>query len=172
MGGARLLCLGAIAAAHGVKGLVKIKSFTAEPEAIAAYGPLCDEAGRVFRLSLKGRSGDLLLAAIEGVTDRTAAERLRGQRLFVARAVLPALSEPESYYEADLIGLRVETLAGEPLGQVSALADYGAGAILVVQGKGGERLLPFTNRVVPKVELEAGRLLVDPPQEIEVKSDE
>lgn len=161
-----LICLGAIATAHGVRGLVKVKSFTERPEDIAAYGPLTDAAGgRTFRLTLKGRAGGLLLAAIEGIDDRTAAERLRGTALFVPRAALP--ESEEAFYWSDLEGLAVEDRAGQALGRVEAVLDYGAGPVLQIRlAAGGELLLPFAERFVPTVDLAGGRLVVEPPEEV------
>ncbi len=107
--GARV-CLGAIAGAHGVRGLVKIKSFTQDPANLTAYGPLADESGRRrFEIAVTGRAKGLLVARIAGVEDRDAAQALRGVRLYVARAALPEPEEAEEFYQADLIGLAAST---------------------------------------------------------------
>lgn len=161
------LCLAAVAGAHGVRGLVKLKAFTEAPESVAAYGPLTDESGsRSFRLTLKGQVKDLLLAAIEGVEDRDAAQALRGTRLYVERIRLPEPEDPEEFYVADLIGLAVETAAGERLGIVSQVADHGAGSILEVTPDEGPAFdLPFVEAVVPTVDLAGGRLVVELPAE-------
>lgn len=168
--GDRLVLLGAIAGAHGVKGLVKIKSFTGEAEAIASYGPLCDKKGqRLFKLTLKGRAGDLLLAAIEGVGDRTTAERLAGTELFVSRAALPP-ADDGSFYEADLIGLQVVDEAGKSVGQITAFADFGAGPLMAIKDADGkELLLPFAAPVILAVDLGAGEVRVALPKEVEAK---
>jgi len=162
------LCLAVITGAHGVRGLVRLKSFTEDPESVAAYGPLTDEAGRrQFQLQLKGRVKGVLLAALEGVTDRDAAEALRGQRLYVERAALPPPEDPEEFYHADLIGLRVETEAGDLLGEVMAVHDFGAGDLLEVAPPEGRAFyLPFTREAVPRIELAARRLVADPPLEV------
>jgi len=158
----RRILVGEIGRPHGVRGLVKLKSFTADPAAIASYGPLTDEAGtRRFALTLLSEG----LARIEGVTDRDAAARLTGTRLYVERDRLPP-PEEEEFYLADLIGLRVETEVGEELGRVTAVEDHGGGAILVVGDGKEERLLPFTRAVVPEVDIAAGRILAVPPDEI------
>lgn len=163
-----LVCLGAIAGAHGVRGLVKLKSFTEVPEAVAAYGPLTDEAGRRFRLTVKGRVKDLLLVAVEGVGDRDAAEALRGTRLYLERSRLPEPEDPEEFYVADLIGLAVENAAGERLGRVSQVSDHGAGPVLEVAPDQGPVFdLPFVRAVVPTVDLAGGRLVVVPPEPLE-----
>src|SRR5690625_2444950 len=162
------VCLAAIVGAHGVRGLVRRKRFTEEPESVVADGPLSDEAGeRQFRLRLKGQVKGLLLAEVEGVADRDAAEALRGLRLYVARAALPPPEDPEEFYYADLVGLRVETSKGELLGEVRAVQDFGAGDVLeVAPPEGRSFYLPFTRQVVPKVEVAAGRLVADPPAEV------
>lgn len=163
------VCLGAIAGAHGVRGLVKLKSFTEVPEAIAAYGPLTDEAGRrAFRLAVKGRVKDLLLVAIEGVADREAAQALRGTRLYLERSRLPEPEDPEEFYVADLVGLAVENAAGERLGRVSFVADHGAGPVLEVTPDQGPVFdLPFVRAVVPTVDIAGGRVVVVPPEPLE-----
>ena len=158
------ICVGVIGAPRGVRGEVRIKSYTAEPDALARYGPLTDESGRrEFRLSVVDRQGDMLVARIEGVGDRNAAEALKGIRLYVARAALPAAGEDE-YYQADLIGLRAETPEGGPLGTVRAVEDFGAGPLLeIVLGDGRPVLVPFTEAVVPVVDIGAGRVVIDAP---------
>lgn len=166
------VCLGAIAGAHGVRGQVRIKAFTEMPEDLTAYGPLGDEAGRRrFRISLVGQSKGNLLAKIAGVTDRNAAEALRGTRLYVARDALPAPEDDETFYHADLIGLLAETPEGEVLGRVRQIHNFGAGDVLeVVPEDAGEvRFLPFTKAVVPELDLAGGRLTVVPPPEAAVK---
>jgi 16S rRNA processing protein RimM len=147
---------------HGVRGLLRLRAFTADPAAITAYGPLSDEAGtRQFRLTLKGPD----LVAVEGVADRDAAQRLTGTRLFVAREALPPTEEEEEFYLADLIGLRAVTEAGDVLGVVRAVEDHGGGSFLVIEGA-SEMLLPFTRQVVPVVDIASGRLVVVPPAEV------
>lgn len=160
------ICVGAIAGAHGVKGLVKIKSFTEEPDGVAAYGPLSDEAGeRKFTLALTGRAKGLIIARIDGVEDRNAAEALRGTRLYVERAALPPTAD-EAYYHTDLIGLQAVGMDGAPVGEVKALYNYGAGDVIEIQRRDKDLLLlPFTKAAVPEVDLEGGRLVVREPEE-------
>ena len=166
------VCLGAIAGAHGVKGLVKVKSFTAVPEDIVAYGPLSDERGRqTFALELAGRSGGLLLAQVEGVRDRNQAGALKGTRLYVARSALPE-PEEEEYYHADLIGLVARDRSGDTLGRVKAVHGYGAGDILEIEGAGRPLLLPFTKAVVPEIDIASGHLIVCPPEEVEAGAEQ
>jgi 16S rRNA processing protein RimM len=172
------VCLGVMVGAHGVRGLVKVKSFTEVPADVAAYGPVSDEGGRQhWRLDVAGpapgKSGDVVLVRVEGVTDRDAAQALHGIRLYVDRAALPALVEEEAFYHADLIGLRVEDAAGRLLGTVRAVENHGAGDVLAVAGPGGrELLLPFTRAVVPVVDIAGGRVVAAPPDEVEVPSGE
>ncbi|RAI60038.1 ribosome maturation factor RimM [Roseicella frigidaeris] len=165
MGQEARILVGEIGRPHGVRGLVKLRSFTADPAAIAAYGPLTDETGgRRFALTLLAEG----LARIEGVADRDAAARLTGTRLYVAREALPAPAA-EEYYLVDLIGLRAETAAGLGLGRVRAVEEHGAGAFLVLEGEAGdERLVPFTRAAVPVVDIAGGRLVVAPPEEVTV----
>jgi 16S rRNA processing protein RimM len=165
MAGDARICVGLIAGAHGVRGLVKLKSFTEDPAAVAAYGPLSDETGaRRFRIALGSAARDHWIARIDGIGDRDAAEALKGTRLYVDRARLPE-PEPESFYHADLIGLRAETGAGAGLGRVTAVHDFGAGDMLeIALGSGRTVVVPFTRAVVPVVEIAAGRVVVDPPE--------
>lgn len=159
------VCLGAIAGAHGVRGVVRVESFAANPADLAAYGPLSDESGkRRFALALVGTARGQLLAQIEGIADRDAAEALKGQRLYVERAALPAPAA-EEYYHSDLLGLACEGLDGIPFGTVKALYNFGAGDVLEVERGTGERvLLPFTRAAVPRIDLAGGRLVIVPPE--------
>jgi 16S rRNA processing protein RimM len=154
------ILVGEIGRPHGVRGLVKLRSFTADPAAIASYGPLTDETGqRRFAITLLADG----LARVEGVEDRDAAARLTGTALYVDRADLPPPEEDE-FYLADLVGLRAETAAGQPLGHVRSVEDNGAGAFLVLDGP-PERFVPFTRACVPVVDVAGGRLTVEPPEE-------
>jgi len=158
------ICLGVITAPHGVKGLVRVKSFTAEPDAIGQYGPLEDEAGRKLPLSFIGAAKGVLLARIEGVGDRDAAERLKGVRLYLARAALPATAD-EEYYHADLLGLAAELPDGTRLGEVRAIYGFGAGDSIEIERPGAAPVVvPFTRAAVPVVDIPAGRIVVDPPE--------
>jgi len=113
----RLIQMGVVTGAHGVRGAVTVKSFAENPEDLTAYGPLLDGSGKVsLRLRLTGQTRGLLIAKVEGIGDRTAALALKGTKLFLPRSRLPAPDEPESYYYADLIGLKVEDRAGTLLG--------------------------------------------------------
>lgn len=157
--------LGEIGRPHGVRGLVRLHAFTQDPMAIGAYGPLTDAAG-ARRFALTPMPGGL--ARIEGVADRDAAARLTGTRLYVERDRLPPPADPDEFLLCDLEGLRALDAAGNALGAVRGLEDHGAGPFLVIEGPGGERLLPFTRAVVPVVDVAAGHVVVVPPAEIAV----
>ncbi len=156
------ICVGAIAGVHGVRGAVRIKTFTEQPAALADYPGLADEQGRPVHLSIMEIRADLLIAAVEGVNDRDAARSLKGTRLYVSRGELPEAGE-EEYYHADLVGLAVERVDGDALGTVKAVHDFGAGDILEVATKDGTLMLPFTRETVPVVDFVNHRLVVDPP---------
>jgi len=152
--------LGVVAAPHGVRGLVRIKSFTEDPMAVAAYGPLSDESGKKeYRVEALSAARGAVLARIEGVADRTAAEALRGLRLFVERQRLPHTGERE-WYEADLIGLEAVGTDGRDWGKVIAFHDFGAGSVMEVSGG---VMLPFTDEAVPEIDVAGGKVLIDPP---------
>jgi len=163
--------VGAIAGAHGVRGQLRIKSFTDDPAAVAAYGPVSDESGqRQFKLIVTGQAKGGVIARIDGIADRSAAEALRGLRLYVDRAVLPPPASGE-YYRIDLIGLRAELADGSLYGRIANVEDYGAGDILeIARADGTTELLPFSDRTVPLVDLAAGRAVVDPPVYVEARA--
>lgn len=161
-----LVCVGAIAGAYGVKGEVRLKSFCADPAAIADYAPLQTEDGsRQFSVRLTGQIANGLTARLGGIASKEAADALRGTRLYAPRDRLPALGDDE-FYHADLIGLSVLDTGGRRLGKVSAVLNHGAGDLIEVQGPGlGDGvLLPFTVAVVPTVDLAKGVLIADPPE--------
>lgn len=169
----RRILVGVVAGAHGVRGELKIKSFTAEPRAIAAYGPLGDRTGtRSFRLKLRGAVRGLLIARIDGIEDRDQAEALKGLELYVARDTLPKPKRGE-WYLADLIGLAAVATDGAPIGRVKAMHNFGAGDVVEIERAGAPALmLPFSKRVVPEVDVAAGRIVVDPPAEVEVRAED
>jgi 16S rRNA processing protein RimM len=161
---AKQVCLGIVTGPHGVRGAVRIKSFTEAPEDVARYGTLTDgTAVRRFELRLIGISKGVLIARLSGVEDRDQAEALRGLRLYLPRSALPE-TEAEEFYHADLIGLEAVLGDGTPIGQVRAIHDFGAGDTLEVARPGAAPVMvPFTRAVVPSIELAAGRLVLDPP---------
>jgi 16S rRNA processing protein RimM len=161
----RRLLMGRVLGAHGVKGVLRVLSFAATPEDIAAYGPLEDEAGaRRFPLKVVGRARGALLVETPGVSDRDQALALRGTKLYVARAALPPPGEGEFYWE-DLVGMRADLRDGTTFGEVTAVHDYGAGASLEVKRpEGMPVLVPFNERAVPVVDIAGGRVVIDPPE--------
>ncbi len=168
MAGKDRVCVGTIAGAFGVKGEVRLKSYCADPAAIADYAPLHTEDGaRSFDLVLTGVVSNGLSARMSGIVTREDAEAARGLRLYADRARLPALEDDE-FYHADLIGLTVLDAGGNRLGAVKAVLNHGASDLLEVLGPGMKTplLLPFTRAVVPTVDIAGGRLVVDLPEEI------
>ncbi|MCU9847880.1 ribosome maturation factor RimM [Defluviimonas sp. WL0024] len=163
------ICVGAISGAFGVKGEVRLKSFCAQPEAIAAYAPLYTEDGsRSFTVKITREVPGGLGARLSGVTTKEEADALRGVSLFADRSKLPNLPDDE-FYHADLIGLEVLDTGGQRLGTVRAVFNHGAGDILEIFAPGRKTalLLPFTKAIVPTVDLTAGRIIADPPEESE-----
>jgi 16S rRNA processing protein RimM len=161
--GARV-CVGQIGAPHGVRGEVRLRSFTAEPEAIAAYGLLETEDGRILEIESMRPAKDHFVAAISGIRDRDAAEQLANLKLYVPRERLPKLAETDEFYHADLIGLAVVNKAGEQLGTVLAIHNFGAGDLLEVRLAAGGKteLVPFNELNVPTVDIAAGRIVIEP----------
>lgn len=158
-----LVCLGALAGAYGVQGAVRLKSFCAEPEAIAGYGPLVTEDGRSFGLRLLRPLSGAYAAKLTGVGTREQAEALKGTRLYAPRDRLPVLPEDE-FYHADLIGLDVVDTGGAELGTIRAVLDHGAGDLIEIARAGrAPVLVPFTRAAVPTVDLAARRVVIDPP---------
>jgi 16S rRNA processing protein RimM len=163
------ILMGVIGRPHGVRGLVHVQSFTADPAALAGYGLLEDARGRTFTLQWQSEGIARVAERIGGrdvpVADRTAAAALTNTRLYVPRSALPAAEEDE-YYLTDLVGLRAETTSGEILGRVAIVHDYGAGTSLEIapEPAGPALILPFTARAVPVVDVPGGRIVVDPPE--------
>ena len=171
MGDSRIQ-LGVIGRAHGVRGLVKVASHTVDPADLTAYGPLSDAEGLFYVLRWKGDGVAEVSRVVDGqerrVTDRSDAEKLTNTRLFVDRSALPPADDDE-FYITDLVGLNVVGMDGRALGTVRTVHDYGAGASLEIQQASGPSLLvPFTAACVPTVDIQAGRIVVVPPDEIVV----
>jgi 16S rRNA processing protein RimM len=166
MAGGDRVCLGQIGAAHGVRGEVRLRSFTADPAAIASYGPLESEDGRIFEIETMRPAKDHFVATLAGIADRDAAERLVNIKLYVPRKRLPAPDEPDEFYHADLIGLAVVDRSGQQRGTVIAIHNFGAGDLIEVRPDTGDKteLLPFDEANVPMVDLAAGRIVVDWPR--------
>jgi 16S rRNA processing protein RimM len=161
------ICVARIGAAHGVRGAVKLWTFTEDPFAVKAYGPLPTKDGaRSFEVVTAREAKGHLVVTLKGVATREDAERLNGIELYIAREKLPATDEDE-YYHADLIGLAAVNAASEPLGRVIAIHNFGAGDIIeIAPPYGATMLLPFTNAVVPTVDIANGRVVIELPNEI------
>ena len=161
------ICVARIGAAHGVRGAVKLWTFTEDPFAVKEYGPLTTKDGaRQFEVTHVREAKDHLVATLKGIATREDAERLNGIELYIAREKLPEIDDDE-YYHADLIGLAAVNAANEPLGRVTAIHNFGAGDIIeIAPPHGATMLLPFTNAVVPTVDLAGGRVLIEMPDEI------
>jgi 16S rRNA processing protein RimM len=178
-GDGKRILVGAIASAHGVRGEVKIKTFTDKPADVAAYGPVEDESGkRRFDIRKTGMARGLVIARLAGIEDRDAAEALRGMRLYVGREALGKKPKgsgkaKELWFHADLIGLKAVDTKGTALGTVRSVLNHGAGDILeVTDGAGAIQLYPFTKRVVTEVDIATGRIEIDPPEWIEAKPED
>jgi 16S rRNA processing protein RimM len=172
--GGGLVLLGRIAGAHGIRGEVKITSFTTVPEDIASYGPLIDGKGRKLTIeALRLLKGMSVSARIAGVRDRNAAEALKGVELFIERARLPE-TDADEWYHADLIGLAAMTPEGKRIGEIIAVQNFGAGELLEIRrGEGGRTVfVPFTQAAVPVVDVKGGRVIVDQPEDMDEAANE
>jgi 16S rRNA processing protein RimM len=166
----RLILMGVFGAPQGARGEVRVKSLTGEPSAIGAYGPLTNKARtRLFAFeSLRPLKDDMLVARIAGILTREAAEALKNVEIFARRDQLPLPNENEFYYD-DLVGLEAIDAAGAPLGRIASLMNHGAGDVLeIAPVGGGETLLfPFTKGVAPRIDFDAGRIVIEQPREVE-----
>ena len=163
------ICIARIGAPHGVRGEMKLWSFTQDPAAVADYGPLFTQDGkRQFEIETMRAAKDHFVVRLAGVADRDAAEKLRNVELYIDRALLPP-AEDGAFYHADLIGLAAVTPDGVAFGAVTAVLNFGAGDLLEIKSNaGGEpMLLPFTEAIVPEIDITAGRIVVVLPAETE-----
>ncbi|SER21499.1 16S rRNA processing protein RimM [Faunimonas pinastri] len=166
------ILLAQIGAPHGVRGEVRVKSFTADPLALRDYKPLVSRDGRLFVVERLRPAKDVLVVKFRGLDDRNAAEALNGTRIFVSREALPEPDEDE-FYHADLIGLAAMLESGEPFGTIVAFHDHGAGEMVEVAPPQGQTLLvPFTQAAVPVIDIAAGRVVVVPPPEISERDED
>ncbi|MFZ1893990.1 MAG: ribosome maturation factor RimM [Rhodoplanes sp.] len=162
------VCVARIGAAHGTRGEVRLWSFTADPLMVADYGPLESADGARFEIAALRPGKGFFIARLKGISDRSAAERLNNVELYVPRERLPEPDAAEEYYHADLIGLSAVDARGTALGTVVAVQNFGAGDLIEVLPSGGGEtvLLPFTEAVVPVVDVAGGRLVVHAPEEL------
>ena len=167
----RDVLLGVIIGAQGLKGAVKVKTFTAAPDTLGAYGPLHDAQGRALNVvSARAGKTDEAIVQFREVTDRTAAEALKGTELFVLREKLPAPLDDE-FYHADLIGLAAEDTEGRAIGTVRAIHNFGAGTVIeIIRADGDEVFLPFTREVAQEIDIAQGRIVIAAPEEIEAET--
>jgi len=162
--------MGVVAGSRGIRGEVKVKSFTEYPEDIASYGPLTDKTGdKVFHLKLVAMAKGQPVVKFKGVNDRNTADTLKGQELYLERDKLPAPEDEEAFYHTDLIGLEVKTKGGDRFGNILRVFEFGAGDMLEIQpkGKGAKAavLVPFTIDMVPTVDIEGGFVEIDLPED-------
>jgi 16S rRNA processing protein RimM len=161
---AQRICVAQIGAPHGVRGEVKVWSYTADPQSVATYGPLETEDGAAhFEIEAMRPAKNHLVARLKGVNDRNAAERLTNTKLYVPRERLPTTEADDEFYHADLIGLAVVDADGNALGSIAAVHNFGAGDLIEVKPTQGAStvLLPFTETVVPVVDIGGRRIVVD-----------
>ncbi|UZF94606.1 ribosome maturation factor RimM [Bosea sp. NBC_00550] len=160
----QLILLGIVGAPHGVRGEVRIKTFTGDPLAIAGYGPLVDRKGRTYEIDDVRPAKEVVVARLKGVTTREQAEALNGVELLVARDKLAASEDEDEFLHADLIGCTVIGPDGATLGTVTTVENYGAGDLLDVETPDGRSvLIPFTKAVVPRIDIAARRIEAEPP---------
>ncbi len=160
-----LILMAEIVGVHGIRGTVKLKVFTDNPESLVDYAPFSDAKGqKTYDIEQLHLHGNVYLADLEGVADRTAAEKLRGVKLYAPRERLPDIKDKETYYHVDLVGLAAEHVDGTPMGTVIAVANFGAGDLLDIKpAKGNSFYIPFTNDAVPNVDLASKKIVIDPP---------
>lgn len=163
----RKICVGQFAGAHGVRGLVRLRSFTEDPESIFSYAPLLDESGeREFKIAPKSCAKDHFIASVEGVADKESADRLRGHKVYVPRSIFPETRDNE-YYEADLMGLLAVDENGVERGRVLGVFNYGAGTFFEIgTSKQDAFMLPFKDAFVPQVDFDAGTISIIMPVEV------
>jgi len=155
------ILLGVVTAAHGIKGEVKVKTFTQSPKSLCDYGPVSTEDGRQLEITaLRPFKPDEVIVRFAGIADRSAAESLKGRSLYVPRAALPATDAGEFYY-ADLIGLKAEDPSGNLLGTVRGMHNFGAGDVVEIEfADGTTEFIAFNDDGVPAVDIAAGRIVI------------
>jgi 16S rRNA processing protein RimM len=167
----RDVLLGVVIGAQGLKGEVKVKTFTETPETLAAYGPLHTKDGREMRVTFLRETKDGAVVQLHGVSDRSSAEALKGTELFIPRAALPE-TDAEEFYHTDLVGLRAEDTEGRAIGSVRAVHNFGAGDVIeIVRENGDEVFLSFTREVAREIDLKGGRIVIAEPQDIEAEKE-
>ncbi|ADE12963.1 ribosome maturation factor RimM [Sideroxydans lithotrophicus] len=159
-----MVVMGKVVGAQGIQGWVKVQAFTEYLDSLLDYSTWYVGNEQSWRplevLEANVHGGKVLIAKLQGIVDRTAAEKCKGLLIAVPRDSLPEQQEGE-YYWSDLIGLSVENLAGEKFGTVDSLLETGANDVLVVKGEGGETLMPFIASVIRQVDLQNKLIRVD-----------
>ena len=167
---AQRITVGRFGAPHGVRGEIRLQSFTQDPVAIAGYGPLIASDGRSFTLThVRPVKDTMLVARVAGIADRTLAQALTGLELTLDRAALPAPDEEDEFYVADLIGMQAIDVDGTPIGTIVDVPNYGGGDLVEIRpAVGGDTLLfPFTKAVVPDIDAAGRRVTIVTPDEVE-----
>lgn len=164
------ICVAQFGAPHGIRGEVRLRSFTEDPAAIKTYGPLeSEDSSRRFTIEALRPAKDHFVARLAGIGDRDAAEKLTNIKLYVSRDRLPPIEDEGTYYHADLVGLAAVTADGNALGTVTAILNFGAGDLVEIKPEGGSTTLmvPFTDTAVPEIDMAARRMVVNPLTETE-----
>ena len=164
------ICVAQIGAAHGVRGEVRLRSFTEDPAAFASYGPLESEDGtRRFEIEALRPAKDHFVARLAGIGDRDAASKLTNLKLYIPRDRLPPVEDADTFYQSDLVGLAAVTQDGAALGTVKAILNFGAGDIVEIApaGGGAPLMVPFNADAVPTIDISDKRIVVVPPKLIE-----
>lgn len=156
------ILLGVVGGAHGIKGEVRIKSFTENPTDIKAYGPLVDAKGKTYTIRSARIQKNVVVVTINEISDRNGAELLNGTELFVDRSALPE-DDADAFYQSDMVGMTVETTEGQPVGTVIAFHDFGAGEVVEIKPeRGSSVMIPFSEAAVPEIDVERRVMIVEP----------
>jgi len=156
------ILLGVVGGAHGIKGEVRIKSFTEDPTDIKAYGPLFDAKGNKYTIRTARIQKNVVVVTINEIADRNGAELLNGTELFVDRSALPEDDEDE-FYQSDIVGMAVESVDGVAIGTVIAFHDFGAGEVIEIKPeRGSSVMIPFSEAAVPDIDVERRVMIVEP----------
>lgn len=165
------MLLGVVIGAQGLKGEVKVKTFTETPEALGAYGPLHTKDGSEIRVTYLRETKDGAVVQLQGVNDRNSAEAMKGTELFVSRDALPA-PDADEFYLTDLVGLRAEDTEGRAIGTVRGVHNFGAGDVIeIVRENGDDVFLSFTREVAREIDIKGGRIVIAEPQDIEAEKE-
>lgn len=161
------ICVGVITSVSGVKGYVKVRSFTESPDDLARFDRIFDENQNEYKINLISTKRDALIIGVEGIDNRNDAEKLRNTKLFIERSALPKVANDE-YYHADLIGMEVVLSNGYKYGMVKNIVNFGAGDIIEIYSYDAEKLIyyPFTKQYVPHVDFVDSKIVLQPLEEI------